>query len=101
MLHIITINGCMFCQNLVNFLNENEIKYTQEIAVDKEKYKTDKIKTFPQVYFIVKKERMLIGGYTEFVTLYSKITNIKDFTKFLGNDWTKKNKLRLLKYLLT
>lgn len=76
---------------------------------EKDNYKTESIKTFPQIYLkrYNTKGTQLIGGYTEFKsiidTFYNSTTkNIKntvsDFLK-KNSSWNKKSFLRLIELL--
>lgn len=57
-----------------NLKNKNIIKISYE---DKEKYKTDLINTFPQIYLKKNntKGTLLLGGYNDLKELYDKFYN--------------------------
>ncbi len=108
-IYSVILKGCPYSEAAHTFLNSyNNIK--KEFSFinqdDKEKFKTDKINTFPQIY--LKKHNSngshLIGGYTEiknfFDKFYGKYDN-KLITTFLNDNssWTKKTTLRLVELI--
>jgi glutaredoxin len=100
-IHIITIKNCSYCLNLVKLLKKFKINFIEEKITKKKKdsYKSKQISTFPQVYFINLKERVLLGGFTETFNLINFIVENKNVNELPVNT-TKKNKLRIYKYFL-
>jgi glutaredoxin len=95
-LYIILRENCPYSKNLIQLLQNKKIDY-QSITVsiqDKEKYKTDLIKTFPQVYLksLSNNQSLLLGGFDD---IYNLINNMHNEKKF--NELTKKysNKIKL------
>ena len=81
MFSVILLNGCPYCiavEKLLNTFNKSiKIKYIRINSSDMEKYKTKKITTFPQVYFIDENDKSyLIGGYDTTKDLVDKIRTI-------------------------
>ena len=79
-LYIILRQDCPYSQNLVKILKTNKIDF-ESITVsiqEKEKYKTDLIKTFPQVYLksLSSNDSILIGGHDI----------VKDLIEYIDND---------------
>lgn len=73
---------------------------------DKDKYKNNNVRTFPQVYFKVDNRKLLIGGYSDISTIIKKIQtsdseNVNDLISILKHlKWERKDKTRLLVFLL-
>jgi glutaredoxin len=75
-LKAIILEDCPYSMALVELLENNEISFTKIIVkrVDKEKYKTPQISTFPQLYL----DNILIGGYDTSKEIFDKINNSDD-----------------------
>jgi glutaredoxin-related protein len=100
-LKAIILEDCPYSIKLVELLNNNEISFTKIMVkqIDKEKYKTTEIKTFPQLYL----GDDLIGGYDVSNTIFNIINNNDDLdflktelNKFL-NKFNNKKILKLIK----
>jgi len=96
-LYIILRQDCPYSQNLVKILKTNKIDF-ESITVsiqEKEKYKTDLIKTFPQVYLksLSSNDSILIGGHDIVKDLIEYIDNDKFYT--LTQNLPKKIQLKL------
>ncbi len=103
-LQAVVLEGCPYSIALVELLNNFNISF-ERIDVkrtDKEEYKTAYISTFPQLYLIVHKEKILIGGYDKTSSVIDLIKN-NDFDTILEGlkkeypDLNKKNKLRIIR----
>ena len=71
-LYIITLEDCPYSIAAIDLLKSLKIKY-KRLKVNqknKEKYKTQEIDTFPQIYIVKDKKKLLLGGYS----------NLKEFT---------------------
>tara|TARA_B100000768_G_scaffold125477_1_gene116206 strand:- start:649 stop:978 length:330 start_codon:yes stop_codon:yes gene_type:complete len=99
-LYVITIKKCSYCKNLIKLLNKFKFKFIEETISEnnKKKYKTTRISTFPQVYFLNQKEKILIGGYTKTFKLFNYIIDRNKILE-LPIDTTKNNKLIIYKFL--
>ena len=97
-LYIILREDCPYSKNLVKLLKDNKIDF-DSITVnmeEKEKYKTDLIKTFPQVYLksLSTHDSILIGGYDTVKSLIDN-NNFDELTKNLSDKIKLKLKLIL------
>ena len=105
-LKAIILENCPYSMALVELLENNEIPYTKIIVkhINKEKYKTPKISTFPQLYL----GNDLIGGYDTSKEIFDKINNspknvdLDTLKKELNIYFNNNNKkiLRLIKLFL-
>jgi glutaredoxin len=108
-LFVVTLEDCPYSLSSLELLNSYKIKYKNLNVkrIDKEKYKTNEIDTFPQIYLkkTPSNDSLLLGGYSnlkEFVDTfinkkYSE-SNIDTFQKKYQL-WTKKPILRLLEII--
>lgn len=106
---VVTLENCPYSISSLELLNSYKIKYKNLNIkrIDKEKYKTQEIDTFPQIYLkkTSSNDSLLLGGYTnlkEFVDTfinkkYSE-SNIDAFQKKYQL-WTKKPILRLIEII--
>jgi glutaredoxin len=107
-LKAIILEDCPYSMALVELLENNEIQFRKIIIkrVDKEKYKTPEISTFPQLYL----DNDLIGGYDTSKAIFDKINNdtqsvddldtLKKELNIYLNKFTNKKILRLIKLFL-
>lgn len=103
-LQAILLIDCSYSNALSKLFSKQNIKadITNVSFDNKEKYKTDKIQTFPQVYFSDK----LIGGYDIMNQLYTIVKNKNDLDKILNSfneilvGWDKKSILLLIECLI-
>ncbi len=104
-LKAIILEDCPYSMALVDLLENNEISFTKIIVkrIDKEKYKTSQISTFPQLYL----GNDLIGGYDKSKEIFDKINNSddldslkEDLNNYLNNKINNKKILRLIKLFL-
>lgn len=76
MLEIYVINKCNFCKKAINLVHEYNIRYILKEVKDESKEEIkekNNMKTFPMIFYkIGKKERIRIGGYSEFEELVKK-----------------------------
>jgi glutaredoxin len=108
-LFIVVLENCPYSEAAVELLKKNKTNFKSlKISLsDKDKYKTDEIKTFPQVY--LKKTRnndtLLLGGYTDlqkfFEAFINKKYNEKKVIEFQKNYllWNKHAVLRLIELI--
>jgi glutaredoxin len=97
-LYIILRENCPYSKNLVNLLNKEKINF-QSITVnmeEKEKYKTDLINTFPQVYLkkLSSNQSLLLGGFEDINNLINSKNNENKFNQFT-NKYSNKTKLKI------
>ena len=107
-LQLFLLEGCPYSIEALNTIKKYKIK-NESIWVNqenKEKYKTDRISTFPQIY--LKKERskgsLLLGGNNDlqnFIRLfYKQKYNEKYINKFMEEKkWSKKAILRMIELI--
>ncbi len=110
LLKAIILEDCPYSMALVELLNDNEIPFNKIMVkrVDKEKYKTSEISTFPQLYL----DNNLIGGYDTSKEIFDMINNntesINDldvlkkklYSQLAKNKFNNKKILRLIKLFL-
>ena len=107
-LYIITLKECLYSAYAIELLDSLNIKYKQlkVTNLNKKKYKTKEINTFPQIYLVKDGTKLLLGGYSdlnEFINLFIKQKyNNKTILKFQEKYklWNKKLILRLLEIII-
>ena len=107
-LYIITLENCPYSIAALKLLDSLNIKYKHLIVnqTNKEKYKTEEINTFPQIYLVKDDTKLLLGGYSdlkEFIDKFiNQIYNKETFLKFQNKYklWKKKSILRLLEIII-
>ena len=101
---VISLQNCPYSNAAKEFLDNKNIKYDL-ITVDfltKNKYKSNEIDTFPQVYIVKKNKKILIGGYEDLKDINDNVfkkdmeLSIKYLNKKFKN-LSRKNKLRIIK----
>jgi glutaredoxin len=113
-LNIISLKNCPYSEAANSLVKNNNIKSKVTIinSDEKEKYKTDIINTFPQVY--LKKENssgsVLLGGYDTLKTYYDLVQQGKNKKETLdsikikirdsNSDITDKSILRLVELMI-
>tara|TARA_B100000161_G_C33511641_1_gene396660 strand:+ start:211 stop:552 length:342 start_codon:yes stop_codon:yes gene_type:complete len=109
-LKIISLNGCPYSEASEKFVNENKIK-SKIFKInhqEKDKFKTEEISTFPQIF--LKKEyssgNILIGGFSTiksyFDDIHSNKKTLKSVVEKIKRDNSKlseKSVLRLIQLL--
>jgi glutaredoxin len=108
-LFFVVLENCPFSEAVVDLCNKHKIDYKSLIISrnEKDKYKTDEINTFPQVY--LKKTRtndsLLLGGFTDFELFFNtfankkyNLNNVNIFTKKYPM-WNKRAILRLIELI--
>jgi glutaredoxin len=107
---VVSLNGCPYSRSAVELLDNFKIKY-QIINVDwnnKDKYKTNQINTFPQIYLKKKSnnQSLLLGGFDDlknfidtFINQTYNQTNINSFQKKYSF-WSKHAILRLIELFI-
>jgi hypothetical protein len=108
-INAVILDGCGYSKaanDLLDKYSNIKKKYVFVNYNEKDKYKTDLIQTFPQIY--LKKENsnnnLLLGGYSElqnFInTFYGKYNDkqIDEFMK-INQRWSKKGTLRLIELI--
>ena len=101
------LEGCPYSENLITLLDGKNIpvEYKRIKYIDKEKYKTSEIRTFPQVYLQRNNKTLfLIGGFDDmnYILNIIKLNKFETIKKNISNkfpDWNNKNVLRLIQLL--
>jgi hypothetical protein len=108
-LYAVILDGCPFSMNALKLLNTYP-KINKSITIinqdEKNKYKTEQINTFPQIYLkkYDSKGSLLIGGYTELTNMFNtfhykyNINDVNDFIK-KNNLWSRKALLRFIELI--
>jgi len=110
-LKVISLEGCPYSEAANNLVKNNNIR--SEIVIvkhsEKEKFKTDEINTFPQIYLKKRNSsgNQLIGGYTDIKSYYDLIHSSKNDLEIIKNKIKEDNKylsdrsiLRLIELLV-
>jgi glutaredoxin len=109
---IIALENCDYSNKSLKLLQDNNIKYelVEVDHINKDKFKTNIISTFPQIY-LTKQNNMghlLLGGYNELnytIKLFKNIDNKNTFYKnkeqFMSENinWSNKATLRLIELI--
>ena len=108
-INAVILEGCGYskaAKELLDKYSNINKKYVFVKYEEKDKFKTDLIQTFPQIY--LKKDNhnnnLLLGGYTElnnFINTFHKKYNEKNLSNFLNQNklWSKKGTLRLIELI--
>jgi len=115
-LKIILLENCFYSNEVKKILSKNPfnkilIEYITIKENDKNKYKTDEITTFPQVYMVKKQSNSmkLIGGcdsvkkIIDIININININNINNIKKLISKLyplWSEKDKLRLIELFI-
>ena len=113
-LKIIALENCGFSKKALDLLINNNIEH-ELVTInynDKEKFKTNNINTYPQIYLMKKnsKGHLLLGGYDKlnnFINVFKDIKNKDNLSNekenFMKNNinWSNKATLRLIKLVLS
>lgn len=104
-LKVISLEGCPYSQNTEKLLTDYKYNLVRINAKEKEKYKTDKIKTFPQIYLEKNGQAILLGGNNDLEDIM-KIIKLKNLEQMKNGLKTKypelsiKTILRLIEVFL-
>lgn len=75
-IHIISKDGCTYCEKAKAFMKEKDIPYVLEESIDTKRLSTIKRETgkhtFPYI-FVHNKDHTYIGGYKELVHSYNTL----------------------------
>ncbi len=99
---LISLKNCPYSEAAKQLLDNYKIKYkyilVNNIDSEKIKYKNKNINTFPQIYYLKKNKKKLIGGYDDLKFIIDIINDSKDINKILKkyNKWAKKDILRII-----
>jgi len=109
-LHVIALDGCPYSKEAIELLNSNNNLKKKIINIpytDIDKFKTDEISTFPQIY--LKKNNsngnLLLGGCSElknfYNTFYKQKLSETNINKFIdqNKNWSKKATLRFIELI--
>jgi len=92
-LFVVVLENCPFSEGAVELLKKNKtnFKSLKITSSDKDKYKTDEISTFPQIY--LKKTRnndtLLLGGFSDLKIFFENFIN-KKYDENKVNEFKKK-----------
>lgn len=113
-LKIIALVNCAYSKKALDLLIKNKIEHESIIIdnEDKDKFKTNNINTYPQIYLMRKNTNghLLLGGYDKLNNFINIFKNIKDKEKlleekknFINNNinWSEKATLRLINLILS
>lgn len=108
-LKVISLQGCPYSQNTESLLKKYNIQHNlQRINPnEKDKFKTNQISTFPQIYLVKNNQTRLLGGnndLTEIISMIKAQKNINNMSESFKNKYphfTKKLILRTLQTFLT
>jgi glutaredoxin len=105
-LFIVVLQNCPYSESAVELLEKNKINFKslKITSLDKEKYKTDEIHTFPQIYLKKTKnnDTLLLGGYSDLKNFFDNFIDKKYDEKKVINFqkkyllWNKHSVLRLI-----
>lgn len=96
-LKVILLENCPFCKKTKDILDKYKFKknIVNVTNNDKEKWKSDQIKTFPQIYLMRqgKKNHLLLGGFSDLNFIHNEILKLddKNLTKIKNNITSKYN----------
>jgi hypothetical protein len=110
---IIALENCGYSKKALDLLINNNIDH-ELITInysDKNKFKTDKINTYPQIYLMRQnsKGHLLLGGYdklNEVINIFKNIKNkdnllkVKEDFMIHNSEWSNKATLRLINLIL-
>jgi len=85
-LKVISLQGCPYSQNTEKLLEQNKITYEliRITAMEKEKYKSNLIATFPQIYLTKNNQSLLLGGNSDLEEIIKNI-KLKDINLIKNN----------------
>jgi glutaredoxin len=85
-LKVISLQGCPYSQNTENLLNQLKIDYdlNRINAIEKDKYKSNLISTFPQIYLTKNNQSLLLGGNSDLEEIIKNI-NLKNINQIKFN----------------
>ena len=105
---IISLENCPYSEAAENLIKSNNTNciIKKVNSNTKEQYKSDEIRTFPQVYLEKNKQPILLGGYNDLQNIYDIINSstklniiLKKLNTALSDNWSRKFKLRLVQIL--
>lgn len=85
-LKVISLQGCPYSQNTEKLLEQMKITYEliRITAMEKEKYKSNLITTFPQIYLTKNNQSLLLGGNNDLEEIIKNI-RLKDINLIKNN----------------
>jgi len=107
-LKIILLENCPYSIALDELINKNNIIHKKNwiTSLEKDKFKTNLINTFPQIYLnkYNSKGNLLFGGFSDFNDFFSVFKNKKfnesNITQYINKlKWSKKAVLRLIQLI--
>lgn len=103
-LKVIVLEHCPYSIAAVELLENYNIPFEKILVKqnNKEKFKTEKISTFPQIYIINNNEELLLGGYSDIEEIINIINNSKKLEKIkdkLNNKYSKFDNKKILRII--
>ena len=106
---IIVLENCNYSKKALQLLKDNNINH-DSIYIDninKDKYKTNNISTYPQIYLTKQNSigNLLLGGYNELenvIKLFKNTNNLHENKQIFMNkniNWSNKATLRLIELI--
>lgn len=104
-LKLISLDGCPYSMAAESFLDDLNINYdlVKVYQENKEEYKTNEIKTFPQTYL----NNVLLGGFDDLKEIYDTLsskTELDEMIEYLNEKFesklTRKEKLRIIEFFV-
>jgi glutaredoxin len=91
-LKVIILEDCPYSIAAIELLNNNNISFQKKLVSqnNKEKFKTNIISTFPQIYMLNKTRKILLGGYSDLEEIMNIIKSSKNLDK-IKEELKKKN----------
>lgn len=82
-LKVIVLENCPYSIAAAELLENYNIQFQKKLVKqnNKEKFKTNEISTFPQIYMINKTEQILLGGYSDLEEIMNIINSSKNLDK--------------------
>jgi len=108
-LYLVVLEDCHYSSSAVELIKNYNIKDAEINTIqriNKDKYKTKLIETFPQIYLKRKNRKgsLLLGGYDNLKLFFDKFYKngfdkkyVKEFTE--KNKWNEKSTLRLIQLI--
>lgn len=101
---LISLENCPYSEAAKEMLDNYKIKYKYILVnnITKIKYKTKEVKTFPQIYYLKRDEKHLIGGFDDLKFIIDIINDSYDNPKNINKivkkykTWNRKDVLRLV-----